>query len=102
MNITPIFIHTPHVPEKCPGCGKDEDTVLVCRNCGHEYVDEESPSGWSIFFLIVGIVLGIALLMIFLNWLFHIDTDEKFDRTFIQYLGDCLKYFWEKIVKRLF
>lgn len=99
--ILPIFIHTKHVPDKCPGCQKDEDTALVCRHCGHEYVEEENPSGWTIFFFIMAIFLIVAFIAMFCNWLIKIDTEPKYDRTFVQFMGDCFRYLWEKVITKL-
>lgn len=86
----------------CPSCNKPENIVCKCGHCGHEYEFDESESGgWSIVFLwlFVGFV-STFLIFSFCSWVIHLD-DKGFDRTFIQYIGDNLVYFWKRIILKL-
>lgn len=43
---------------KCPNCGKEEDTVFVCRHCGYEYQDDQ---GDLLFILVIVIILSVCV-----------------------------------------
>lgn len=101
MNIVPIFVHTPHVAETCPSCNKPEDTVLVCNHCGHKYIDEESASGWTIFWFITIVVFVVLFLLTFMSWAFEATHNDKYDKTFWQYLVDGAKHLWKRIFTKL-
>jgi len=44
MNLIMPILMPRHEPSPCPECGKPEDVIHVCRNCGHEY--QANSSGW--------------------------------------------------------
>ena len=70
--ITPIIIPTSHPspPPKCPSCGKDENTKLVCRHCGYEYTDDSLR--WYHTLIIIGIIiLGISFLILLVFSIFQ-------------------------------
>ena len=86
----------------CPSCNKPEDIVCKCRHCGHEYELDESDetNGWVILAWTLAVIAFAVLVAMFCSWTLKID-DKGFDRTFVQYVGDQLVYFWKKIILRL-
>lgn len=102
QNATAIAARKHKEDDVCPSCDKPEDIICKCRHCGHEYNldDEAEVSGWSILFWVLVVVAFVVLLTTFMQWTLKID-DKGFDRTYVQYLGDQLTYFWEKIVLNL-
>jgi hypothetical protein len=51
-------------PEKCPGCGKEENKIEVCAHCGHKYVVEYTyPLWWVALIIDIGIFFGFFYLM---------------------------------------
>lgn len=82
-----------------PSCNKPEDIVYKCRHCGHEYELDESDetNGWVTLAWMLAVIAFAVLVAMFFSWTFKID-DKGFDRTFVQYIGDQLTYFWKKII----
>lgn len=102
QNATAIAAKKQKEAEVCPSCNKPEDIVCKCSHCGHEYnLDEETQESGEGFLAVVLITILIAVLLIlFSSWTSKLD-EKGFDRTFVQYLGDRLTYFWENIVLKL-
>lgn len=90
-----LFLPQPQ-PTTCPECGKDEDTVIMCRHCGHEYA-EEPRTYFLETFSFVAIVVFIACTLS--DW--RVNYDDNHD-TYIQHVWAMLKYFWNEIILKLF
>jgi hypothetical protein len=67
----PIIIHTYKESERCPQCKHEEDIKRVCRNCGHEYTDEDDEKmTWKEVVVIWAALLGgLWLLITVIGWL---------------------------------
>lgn len=88
-------------PVKCPWCNNDENTKLVCRNCGHEYVDEDDEPTTFLDNVIIAIIviffisLFFTIVFTFFNW---IGGNDHFT------LIDAIKesyHWWGKLLNRI-
>lgn len=67
----PIIVPKTEEP-KCPKCGREEDTIEVCRNCGYEYPDEYYTFCDHLFDALKALLFILGFLWIsvtFLQWL---------------------------------
>ena len=51
--------------DHCPECGKDEDTVMVCKHCGYKYPENEDDC--SALGMFVGIMLTLTVAWLFIT-----------------------------------
>jgi hypothetical protein len=85
-----LFIPIDNSPDLCPKCGREEDTVVVCRNCGHEYECESSFNYYlKVCLSIVAVLIILWLCVTIMCWLAPLDSPTT--------LVGVLKSQWEYI-----
>lgn len=69
VNMIPVYINIPE--DKCPSCGRTEDKIEVCKNCGYEYKDETSSWSWikMTILIILGLIVGSWFFITIIDWL---------------------------------
>ena len=97
----PIFLIQPSSkPDTCPSCHKEEDTALVCRHCGHEYeIEEEKAMPYWLVFLII---LLIFIFFVHFTMLMFDSFNGYTDDTYLERMGETMRYLWERIITRIF
>jgi hypothetical protein len=69
---------------KCPECGKDEEIIEVCKNCGHKYPEEEVS--WKFYVgITILIIISIWLMATMVTW---IEATHRRDITLVEYVKD--------------
>jgi uncharacterized protein (DUF983 family) len=61
--VVPVIINSgSDAEDHCPGCGKGENIVEVCKHCGYEYKDEDdAPWTWKDYAGLWTILVGVLV-----------------------------------------
>lgn len=92
----PLIISHNQEDPKCPHCHNPENIKSVCRNCGHEYAEEEGgwPEWLAILVIVLGVVLVIIIGFIILEWIHGGETLIFYIKKALGFISALFKRIW--------
>lgn len=53
---------------RCPGCGEEEDVIVICRKCYYEYEKSNTENRFKLILFIVSMVVLGTIGLTFMLW----------------------------------